>query len=144
MKKGRNNRFLSPDQDAGLPKTEILRGRRKFQQLFEQDAVTLHARKVQLRFKIYTDAEKECLMGFIVKKKLGAAVKRNRIRRRLKEAYRLNRHGFPELVQSLNISFHGVLMAKTIDLDFNQAQQNVIELLDKARRHLLSTIDSDI
>lgn len=142
MREDRNNQSLSSEQDFSLPKAEILRGRKNFQQLFKRDAVTIHTRRVQLRFKIYSDAEKGYMTGFIVKKKLGKAAKRNRIRRLLKEAYRLNRHGLTELVQTSDIGFHGVLMAKTTDLDFDQAQQSVAELLDKARRYILSNIDS--
>ena len=34
--------------------------------------------------------------GFTVSKKVGGAVVRNRVRRRLKEIIRLNRHAFPQ------------------------------------------------
>lgn len=144
MKKGRSNHSLSPGQDFSLPRAKILRGRKNFQQLFEQDAVTIRGRNVQLRFKIYPDAEKGCLVGFIVKKKLGKAARRNRVRRRLKEAYRLNQNILLDPVQSAGVGFHGVLMANTIELDFDQAQHSVVELLNKARHYIVTSTDSDL
>lgn len=144
MKKGRSKHPLTPDRDFGLPRAKILRGRTNFQQLFQPDAITIRDRYVRLRFKTYRDAEKGCLVGFIVKKKLGKASRRNRVKRLLKEAYRLNQYVLWDAVHAAGIGFHGVLMANTAELDFNQVQQSVTGLLEKARNHILSITDSDL
>lgn len=85
----------------------------------------------------------DCLMGFIAKKSLGKANKRNRIKRLLKEAYRLNQYMLSDSVHNLQIGFHGAFMAKTADADFKSVEENVKELLEKAQIHLSSISDSD-
>jgi ribonuclease P protein component len=75
-------------------------------------------------------------MGFIVKKNLGKAHKRNRMKRLLKEAYRLHQHMLSEPLENARVTFHGAFMAKTVDLDFAVVEQNVIELLKKVRDKL--------
>lgn len=75
-------------------------------------------------------------MAFIVKTKLGKANKRNRTRRLLKEAYRLHQHLLSAPLQKANITFHGALMAKTVDLVFADAEQDVIHLLEQVREQL--------
>lgn len=77
-------------------------------------------------------------MGFVVKKQLGKAVRRNRVKRLLREAYRLNQHLLTDLFSKRPMSFHGVLMAKTLEVSFRDVEDNVKELLQKARDHILS------
>jgi len=78
-------------------------------------------------------------MGFIVKKKLGNAVIRNRTKRLLREAYRLNQHILSDLFDSGAFGFHGALMANTVGADFESVQKDVIYLLHKVKNHILST-----
>lgn len=75
-------------------------------------------------------------MAFIVKKKLGKANKRNRTKRLLKEAYRLHQHLLSAPLRKANITFHGAFMAKTVDLAFADAEQDVINLLEQIREQL--------
>lgn len=132
---------MSSDRDFSLPKANILRGRKNFQRLFKPGAVTLHNELVDLRFRIYSDPEEGCLMGFIVKKRLGKATQRNRIKRLLREAYRLNQHILTPVFEHTSISFHGVLMASTIEIDFNTAGEQVADLLQRAKEHILPIIE---
>jgi len=143
MKKGLNNIPVSRKKDFSLPKANILRGRKNIQRLFESDATVFREQYVKLRFRLYPDASNQYLMGFIVKKSLGKAVYRNRIKRRLREAYRLNQHTLSDAVKASPFSFHGVLMAKTIDISLEQAEQNITDLLHKIQKHILSLTGSD-
>ncbi len=143
MTKDRSNQSSSSHDDFSLPRAKILRGRKNFQRLFERDAEIIRNRYIDLRYKIFQDPERGCLMGFIAKKNLGKAHKRNRIKRQLKEAYRLNQHMLTDSAHNLHIGFHGALMAKTIDADFTSIEKNVKELLEKVQIHLSTISDTD-
>ncbi|WP_445665443.1 ribonuclease P protein component [Fodinibius sp. AD559] len=139
MNKDPSNHISGSDNDATLPRAKILRGRKNFQRLFEQDAKTIRNTVVDLRFKILETDSSGCLMGFVVKKSLGKANKRNRMKRLLKEAYRRHQNILSEAVETADITFHGVLMAKTINANYADIEQNTIALLSKVRDQL-STI----
>ena len=69
-----------------LPKNEILRGKKSFSLVFSGgDVVYGHA--LSLRFL----PEEQRRVAFAVSKKAGNSVKRNRIKRLLREVYRKNR-----------------------------------------------------
>ncbi|MDX1638857.1 MAG: ribonuclease P protein component [Balneolaceae bacterium] len=123
-----------------MPRAKILRGRTNFQRLFQPGATTFRNKLVDLRFRLYADLNDGCLMGFIAKKSLGKAAKRNRVKRLLRESYRLNQHILTSLFEQSSYSFHGVLMAKTIDIDFHTLEPQVVDLLRRARNHLRPTI----
>lgn len=78
-------------------------------------------------------------MGFVVKKKLGKAVKRNRVKRLMKEAYRKHQSILSDLVATEGVRFHGALMANTTELTLHQAEVSVEKLLCEARNYILST-----
>lgn len=142
MNKGRSNSPSSSKKDFSLPRAKILRGRKNFQRLFESDVKIIRNSYINIRFRIYPEAEPECLMGFIVKKKLGNAVKRNRVKRLLREVYRLNQHIISDVALANNICLHGAFMANTIELTFEQAEQNIKKLLSDVRDHILSITDN--
>lgn len=143
MKKAPNNNSDVPDRDFSLPRAKILRGRDNFQRLFNRDAVVFRTRYVNLRFRLFRDSTNSYLMGFIVKKNLGKAVQRNRIKRLMREAYRLNQHLLSDYITSSPFSFHGVLMANQIDFTYTDAERCITELLTLAKDHILSITDSD-
>lgn len=139
MKKDRSNHTSGSGNDVSLPRAKILRGRKNFQRLFEQDAKTIRNTVVDLRFKILKTDSSGCLMGFVVKKSLGKANKRNRMKRLLKEAYRRHQNILSEPVENADIMFHGALMAKTTDASYTNVEQNIIALLGKVRNQLSTT-----
>lgn len=75
-------------------------------------------------------------MGFIVKKSLGKANKRNHMKRLLKEAYRLHQYILSESLQNAQLTFHGALMAKAVGVDYRQIESNVVALLNTVRDQL--------
>lgn len=125
-----------------MPRAKILRGRKNFQRLFERDVNILREAYINIRFRMYPEADAKCLMGFIVKKKLGNAVKRNRVKRLMREAYRLNQHIITDVAIENNICLHGALLANTIEFTFEQAEENIKKLLSDVRDHILSTTDN--
>ncbi|MGD8426253.1 MAG: ribonuclease P protein component [Balneolaceae bacterium] len=119
-----------------MPRTKILRGRKNFKRLFDKDVQVYRNQLVDLRFKIIDDSTFGCLMGFIVKKSLGKANKRNKMKRFLKEAYRLHQHMLTTPLKRAQITFHGAFMAKAVDVEFAVVEQNVVALLEQVRDQL--------
>jgi ribonuclease P protein component len=139
MTKGRSNHSSSSRDDYSLPRAKILRGRKNFKRLFEQDAQTCRNRIVSLRYQIVDYSSFGCLMGFIVKKSLGKAHKRNRMKRLLKEAYRLHQYMLTEPLQKAQVTFHGAFMAQTANSTYNAVEQDVVALLKEVRDQLPTT-----
>lgn len=112
-----------------LPKHRILRGKKNFQQLFESGSV-LHGSAVQFRY-LLTGKENGVKIGFIAKKSLGNAVTRNRTKRLLREAWRLQQEEMINLADRSDTGIHGVFMAKRTDLTFQIVQNETRELIEK-------------
>lgn len=135
MTKGRSKQD-SGSGDLSLPRSKILRGRKNFKRLFENDAQVIRNQIIDLRFQILDTDSSGCLMGFIVKKSLGKAYKRNRMKRLLKEAYRHHQHMLSKPVSDASVTFHGAFMAQTIGAAYADVEKNVIALLSKVRDQL--------
>ena len=71
--------------DESLPRKEALRGKKNFERVYGSGDV--HRTKHIVLFCL-REAVEERKAGFVASKRLGKAAKRNRIRRRLREAYR--------------------------------------------------------
>ncbi|MGM0507219.1 MAG: ribonuclease P protein component [Bacteroidota bacterium] len=123
-----------------LPKARILRGKRNFQRLFD-DSVLLKGRVLNLRYRLYEEEDEGFLVGFIVRKALGKAVDRNRTRRRIREAWRVNQHSLFDLDPSVRKGLHMAWMARKIDLTTAQAEQDIRQLSERLtdRLHQLHT-----
>ena len=141
MKKDRSNQSSSSGQTFGLPKSDILRGRTNFNRLFEPSTPVYSEESINLRFCLFAGAGNVCKMGFIVAKRLGKASGRNRVKRLLKEAYRLNRCQFMDALYARTMGFHGALSAKSINIDFKTAEREVTNLLDRVVLELHSSFD---
>ncbi|SMO33174.1 ribonuclease P protein component [Fodinibius sediminis] len=142
MTKDRSNHSSTSDGDFSLPRAKILRGRKNFQRLFERDVRILRSNHLQLRYHLTDDPSFGCLMGFIVKKSLGDAHKRNRMKRLLREAYRLHQYMLSDPLHQIQRTFHGAFMAKNIHATFDEIEQDVTALLAQVRDQL-PTISSD-
>lgn len=145
MRKGPNNRYNLPDKtDLTLPRSKILRGRKNFQRLFEdsRQARVLRSSSVNFRYRVYEDPAEGCLIGFIVKTKLGKAAKRNRIKRLLREVYRTHQHFLSDLFDRQVIGFHGVFMARHGNVSFESLEADMVPLLQEIRGILINHIDS--
>lgn len=136
MKKDQNRSDLN-QSDFTLPRSKILRGKRNFERLFEKSSV-LSNQSVQFRYRLYQDPSEGCLIGFVApKKRIRSAVKRNRVKRVLREAYRLNQHFFSDLFLNKTFGLHAVFMASQEDLTYEQAEHEMLPILKKARERFL-------
>ena len=87
-------------------------------QYFSSSLITLH---------VCTSKTKNAKVGFAVTKKIGHAVKRNLVRRRLRE---IMRKQLPYLKQNYNIII--VAKEKILESNFENIQQQIVNLLKKA------------
>lgn len=77
----------------GLSASERIKSRKGFELVYTQGEILLSSdKKIRANFLILTNSKKAgSLFGVAVSKKLGNAVWRNRVKRLIREAYRLNK-----------------------------------------------------
>ncbi len=93
-----------PRGPHSLPRSERLRGTAHIQALFEQGKRQEHGSVTAL----WASEPGQTRVGFAVSRRLGGGVKRNRARRRMREAYRRARGSIPPGVEVMFIGRSGV------------------------------------
>ena len=124
-------------KQQGLPRARILRGKKRFEKLFS-DGRVIHEKKIMLRYFLDDEAP-TYNMAFIVAKRLGKAVDRNKIKRRMREVYRRNLYMLDALYGNRKNEipgFYGAFMAKSVNLDYTQAESEIIKLLEKLKKKI--------
>ncbi|MFH1097845.1 MAG: ribonuclease P protein component [Candidatus Desantisbacteria bacterium] len=116
--------MINPKEDYGLPKTQRLLQAAEFNAVYSRGMAYHH------RFLVLFSLPKESAdrrVGIVAGKKTGGAVKRNRAKRLLREAYRLNKN---KLIQGLDM----VLVAKKgfPELTFVEVENNLLYLFKRA------------
>jgi ribonuclease P protein component len=102
----------------------------------------LRSSSVNFRYRVYDDPAERCLIGFIVKTKLGKAAKRNKIKRLLREVYRTHQHYLSDLFDRQEIGFHGVFMARHGNVSVESLEADMVPILQKMRGILINHIDA--
>ena len=127
---------LGPTFDYSLPRSKILRGRRNFERLFEKSTVH-NSDSLQLRYRYYEDPAEGCYVGFIApKRRIRKAVRRNKIKRLMREVYRMNQHYFGEFFSEDTFGMHAVFIANKDSLTYSDISRDMIPLLNQAREKL--------
>ena len=129
-KAGQN--FLHKKQGFTFTKKERLRKKKEFQLVFGKGnslvnryIVIYYLKKDNSEFN-YPEGHKQ--LGLIVSKKCGKAVKRNRIRRLLREVFRLNKHKL-----KTNISMILIARPPIKELGYHKVEETLLSLWKKAK-----------
>ncbi len=126
--------------DYSLPRTKILRGKRNFQRLFKKSTV-LRTSGIQFRYRIYHNPSEGCFVGFIAKKSLGKAARRNRLKRIMREVYRTHQHLLSDLFATNSFGFHGAFMAQKSTLSYDTVREQMISLMNEIRTLLIHRLN---
>jgi ribonuclease P protein component len=87
-----SNKNINTVKQLGLDKTERLKGKQIIKKLFSTGR-RFYTSNLTI---IYLPSDKNAT-GFVASKRIGGAVKRNRVKRILREAYRMNKDNFKGL-----------------------------------------------
>jgi len=90
-------------------KKHKIRKRRDFQSIY-QEGRRIHSKSFVILLRRNDEGEKR--LGITVSKKVGNAVKRNRIKRLLREYFRLNRDRFPDSMDVVFIARKDISLLK--------------------------------
>ena len=110
--------------DFSLPRDKILRHRNDFDEV-RREGKRVASKHLALNFLRVANSERRA--GFIVPKVCGDAVRRNKIKRRLREIYRQQQHELAADLQSVWIARKGAA-----DVEFAELKREMLALYGKA------------
>lgn len=120
-----------------LPKNERLRKNKDFERVFKYKC-SVSTLSVVAYIEPKDPASNDCLpcAGFIIGKKIHKkANKRNKVKRRMREAYRKLREENPELIKDFNAIIF-IARLPILELDYFQIYENIFKCLKKAKKTL--------
>jgi ribonuclease P protein component len=138
MNHAERNKFnLAQGITFSLPKQEVLRGKTSFNRLF-QHGKSMHGNVSSIRFLLFKDEAPHKLMSFIVKKKMGNAVLRNRLKRLLREVYRHHNLMLNPLLEK-GYSIEAAFMVSkpsasitALNKDYETMIQRIVQIVDQS------------
>ena len=102
-------------KDNSLSKSEILTDKREFNFIFKQGQY----KRGDLIDILHVSSE-DFKIGFAVSRRVRGSVRRNRLKRMMKEIYRNNKEHFPE-------KKHLILLAKKFEPAFSDLRKEILE-----------------
>lgn len=127
----------------GLSKSEIIKSKKQFELIFEAGKTVISANGILKATYIILDEKfsSNVKVAFGVYRKAGNAVWRNRVKRLLRESYRLNKHEINQVAASLNKTLLLVFQLNRLNKKYNRTvrlKEIMPEVID-----LLKKIESD-
>jgi ribonuclease P protein component len=109
---------------------EKLHLQKDFNKVFEK-GLRLENKSIKILVYRRDDGLARRRLGLVTSRKVGKATVRNRMKRRLREIFRLNKHFLEPSVDLIFIS-----RAKTALLDYDSLKKNVLDLLKNAKVYI--------
>jgi ribonuclease P protein component len=126
-------------KEFSISKKEIISNKNEFDQVFNSGkTIYSNSRKLKAIFYINNNAESEGLkVAFAVHKKAGSAVWRNRVKRLLRESFRLNKSVLSDSLKNVFLlvvfSLNTINQRNHIKIKLSDIMSEVIELMNKIR-----------
>ncbi len=116
-----------------FPKSEKLTGKKNIEELFTQGS-SIFLFPYLLKYRAVSEGSHRFLVA-VPKKKFKRATDRNRIKRQIREAYRLNKY---RLYEQHKAFYHVAFIYQSEDmLSFSELNEKLIRLLDKFQKQAL-------
>ncbi len=115
-----------------LKATERLKSKKEIEELFRKSS-SFFVRPILLKFSIHEGTGENKLLVVVPKKHQKKAVDRNLLKRRIREAYRQNKHILKVENQHLHLAF---LFLSPEILPFHQIQEKLITLMQRLEQRL--------
>ena len=121
---------LGQKKTLSFPKREKLKSRKQIEALFaEGSAINNYPLKLLYQKTLFSDGVKTKTMFVVPKRNIRSAVKRNRIKRLLREAYRLNR---PQTFNNIEGNFALAILYLGKEMpDYALVEKKIIGVLEK-------------
>jgi ribonuclease P protein component len=128
---------------ATLPRLSILRGYGAFSRVFS-GGQGFRRGQIAVRYLLNRSADgsaRTIAAGFVVRRNAGSAVKRNRLRRLLRESYRLQRQRFEAaLPEGVNLEFI-LIWSGSAEQALRPAFTDILSDVEAGLRKLLRNVD---
>ncbi len=122
-----------------LPRRVILRGKDSFDVIFK-NGVRIAGKLIDIRYYVPPTPENGVRTAFVAGKKIGNAVRRNRNKRLLREAYRLQQHILEPVLPTIT-GLNMVIIVKTQGITFQSVFDEMGFLLNKLANNLSTNRD---
>jgi ribonuclease P protein component len=120
-----------------LPRSRILRGKSNFACLFEHGA-TIKTPDIWFTYKTIPSTPSEFKIGFLARKRLGNAVIRNRLRRQMREQFRLLQYEFTSVFSSQGCGAHAFLSVRHPNVNSSMLRSSMLKILHELNSILKS------
>jgi ribonuclease P protein component len=128
----------------GLSASEKIKSRKNFEKIFTGGQTTYSSdNKIRANFRLSTGANSAGVkFAVAVSKKYGNAVWRNRVKRLIREVYRLNKHGLVEKCKINNTFLEIIFSPQTLNqsinkvIGFNDLQPPMMEVISKLKEKI--------